>query len=168
MGFRLLSHIAGKALIVAVLGAGSTVSPIHAGAANPYKQLDGSWSGGGTVTPLEGNPEKVSCTATYKTEGVAVTQNVRCAGVEHQFSANFKLTVEGGKISGAWTEQLNDASGGLSGTASGRSIRARLSGQKFAGRMSINVSDQRHTISIVQLDRGSGAYRPVASVSLHR
>jgi len=168
MGFRLLSHTVAKALIVAVLGAGFTAAPTHAGSANPYQKLDGYWSGGGTVTPLKGNAEKVSCVATYKTVGPAVTQNVRCAGVEHKFSASFQLTIQGGKISGAWAEQLYAASGGVSGTASGSSIRARLSGQKFAGRMSINVQDQRHTINIVQLDRGSGAYRPVASVSLHR
>jgi hypothetical protein len=32
--------------------------------------------------------------------------------------------------------------------------------------MSISVSGKGHTINIVQFDQGSGAYRPVANVSL--
>jgi hypothetical protein len=43
-----------------------------------------------------------------------------------------------------------------------------ISGDKFSGRMSINVSGSRHTINIVQLDPKSGTYRPAASVALHR
>jgi len=168
MGLRLLSRIVGKTFVVAVLGVGFAIAPTHAGSANPYQKLNGYWSGGGTVTPLKGNAEKVSCVATYKTVGAAVTQNVRCAGVDHKFSASFKLTYKGGRVSGSWTEQLYAANGAVSGTASGSSVRARISGQKFTGRMSINVSGSRHTINIVQLDKGSGAYRPVASVSLHR
>jgi hypothetical protein len=138
------------------------------GSANPFEKLNGYWSGGGTVTPLKGNPEKVSCRATYKVEGASVVQNVRCTGVDHKFSANFNLTYKSGRISGSWSEAMYAASGGVTGTASGSSVRSRLSGDKFSGRMSIDVSGSRHTITIVQLDKGSGAYRPVASLSLHR
>ena len=143
-------------------------APPLSAAANPYEALNGYWSGGGMVTPLKGAAEKVSCRATYKTEGAAITQNVRCTGVDRKFAASFNLTYKGGQISGTWSEQLYAASGSVSATASGSSIRARLSGNKFTGRMSINVSGSRHTITIVQLDKGSGAYRPVASLSLHR
>jgi hypothetical protein len=168
MGPRSLSPVAVKVLPLAALGVMLAIGLGHAASANPYVKLSGYWSGGGKVTPLKGNAEKVSCRATYKVEGAAVTQTVRCEGVEHKFAATFNLTYEGGKISGSWSEALYAASGGVSGTASGNSIRARLSGQKFAGRMSINVSGSRHTINIVQLDKGSGAYRPVASLALHR
>ena len=78
------------------------------------------------------------------------------------------MTYEGGRISGAWREQVHGASGDVSGTANGSSIRARLSGQTFSGRMRIDVDGPKHTIEIVQRDTGSGAYRPVASISLHR
>lgn len=153
--------LAMTALAVAVPSAWSA-------SANPYGKLNGYWSGGGTVTPLKGNAEKVSCRATYKTEGASVTQNIRCAGVDHKFAASFNLTYKGGRVSGSWSEALYATSGAVTGTASGNSVRVRLSGDKFAGRMSINLSGSRHAITIVQLDKGSGAYRPVANLSLHR
>lgn len=168
MRFRLHAPFVGKLFALTALAFALAASPAEAASSNPYGKLSGYWSGGGTVTPLKGNAEKVSCRATYKTEGAAVTQNIRCAGVDHKFSASFNLTYKGGRISGSWSEALYAASGGVTGTASGNSIRARLGGDKFSGRMSINLSGSRHTISIVQFDRGSGAYRPVASLSLHR
>src|SRR6478672_3802054 len=46
-------------------------------------------------------------------------------------------------------------------------IHARISGDKFSGRMSINVSEAGPEINIVQLNEDTGTYRPAASVSLH-
>ena len=74
-------------------------------------------------------------------------------------SSNYK----GGKISGSWLETTFDASGNVSGSAIGHLVHARISGDKFSGRMSINVSDAGHTINIVQLDNKSGAYHLAAS-----
>jgi hypothetical protein len=166
MRLRLHSVLVGSLLAMTALAV--AVPPARSASANPYGKLNGYWSGGGTVTPLKGNAEKVSCRATYKTEGAKVTQNIRCAGVDHKFAASFNLTYKGGRVSGSWSEALYAASGAVTGTASGNSVRVRLSGDKFAGRMSINLSGSRHAITIVQLDKGSGAYRPVANLSLHR
>jgi hypothetical protein len=47
-------------------------------------------------------------------------------------------------------------------------IHARISGDRFSGRMSINVSGEGHSINIVQLDKASGVYRPVAALALRR
>jgi len=167
MRLRLRSPLLGT-LIVVSLALPSIVLTALPASANPYQQLNGSWTGRGTVTPLEGKPEKVSCNTTYKIEGAAVMQTVRCAGARNAFAGSLELTYDGGRISGTWREQLHGASGGVSGTANGSSIRARLSGQTFTGRMSIDVAGPRHTIEIVQRDARSGAYRPVASISLHR
>ncbi len=93
-----------------------------------------------------------------------------CAAPEPTISSTpaSKLTYKGGKISGSWSETTYDASGSVSGTATGNTVHARISGDKFSGRMSINVSGSRHTINIVQLDKKSGSYRQAASVALHR
>jgi hypothetical protein len=138
------------------------------GSGNPFTLLNGYWTGGGTVTPQKGNAGKVSCRVTYSVAGSAVTQNMRCAGTDYKFNTSSKLTYSGGKISGSWNETTYDASGSVSGTASGNTVHARISGDKFSGRMSINVSGSRHTINIVQLDKKSGSYRQAAKVSLHR
>jgi hypothetical protein len=169
MGPRLFTSFTGKALPAATLMLVAFVAaPAQSAAGNPFNQLNGYWSGGGTVNPLKGNAEKVSCRVTYRVEGSAVAQNMRCAGTDYKFDTSSNLTYQGGRISGSWNENTYSASGGVSGTASGNSVHARISGDKFSGRMSINVSGKRHTINIVQFDKGSGAYRPVASVSLHR
>ena len=39
------------------------------GTGNPFDLLNGYWSGGGTVAPGKGNPEKVSCKVTYNVAG---------------------------------------------------------------------------------------------------
>jgi hypothetical protein len=169
MGFRRLTSLAAKALPTAtLLLVALAASAADSASANPFEKLDGSWSGGGTVNPLKGKPERVSCRATYKVEGAAVAQTLRCAGADYKFDATSNLTYQAGTISGSWNEDNHAAAGDLSGTASGNSVRARISGDKFSGRLSINMSGSRHTINIVQYDMGSGAYRPVASVSLHR
>jgi hypothetical protein len=168
MGLRWFSPLVGTPLAVCSLALLIIVLAAPEVLANPYKQLNGSWTGTGTVMPLKGSPEKVSCDIAYKSKGALVMQNVRCAGANHKFAATLELTLEGGRIDGAWREQVRGASGGVSGTANGSSIRARLSGQTFNGRMSIDVAGPTHTIEIVQRDEGSGAYRPVASIAMHR
>jgi len=166
---RMFTRHAGNALAAATLVLVTfTTSSVQCASANPFEKLNGNWSGGGTVNPLKGRHERVGCRATYRVEGAAVVQNMRCAGTDYKFDASSSLTYEGGRISGWWNENTRDAAGSVSGTANGNSVRARISGDKFSGRVSINVSGSRHTINIVEYDKGSGAYRPVASVSLHR
>ncbi len=138
------------------------------GTGNPFDLLNGFWSGGGTVAPGKGNPEKVSCKVTYNVQGSAVTQTLRCASTDYKFNTSSTLTYSGGKINGSWSETTYAAAGSVSGTASGNTVHAIISGDKFSGRMSINVSGSSHTINIVQLDPKSGSYRQAASVALHR
>jgi len=166
---RIFTRHAGKALPAATLALVTlATSSVQCASANPFEKLNGHWSGGGMVNPLKGSPERVGCRATYRVEGATVMQNMRCAGTDYKFDASSNLTYEDGRISGSWNEDTRDATGSVSGTANGNSVRARISGDKFSGRVSINVSGSRHTINIVEYDKSSGAYRSVASISLHR
>ena len=173
MAFRLFTTATAGLLSVAMLLLIALVSmPAESatkkGSGNPFVLLNGYWAGGGTVTPPRGAAEKVSCRVTYSVAGSAVTQNMRCAGTDYKFNTSSRLTYNGGQISGSWNETTYDASGSVSGTATANTVHARISGDKFSGRMSINVSGSRHTINIVQLDGKSGSYRQAANVSLHR
>ena len=98
----------------------------------------------------------------------ASRRHLRCAGEDYRINATNKLTNKGGKIKGSWNEATYDANGGVTGTAKDKTIHARISGDKFSGRMSINVSDTGHEINIMQLNEDTGTYRQAASVSLHR
>jgi hypothetical protein len=171
MGYRLLSSSTRKAVPLAALMIAATPAVSSAAskaAGSPFDQLSGDWKGGGTVTPAKGNPTKVSCKATYKTAGSALTQHLRCAGSDYSIDATLKLTDKGGKIKGSWNEKTYDANGGVTGTAKDNLIHARISGDKFSGRMSLNVSDSGHEINIIQFNEDTGTYRMAASLSLHR
>src|SRR6185436_20222395 len=57
---------------------------------NPFDILKGYWTGGGTVTPVKGNPERVSCKVTYMVAGASVSQTMRCAGTDYKFNTSSK------------------------------------------------------------------------------
>jgi hypothetical protein len=136
--------------------------------ANPFDDLKGSWRGGGTISPLGGKPERVSCRATYGGAGASLTQQLTCnaASFSIQISANMNVSAE--KLSGSWSEARFGASGNVSGLARGNTILARISGAKFNGRMNINVSRGGHSIALQQTDPGSGKLMPVANLKLSR
>jgi hypothetical protein len=156
--------------LAALVLAASLVASSNAAtpAGNLFEQLSGDWKGGGTVTPAKGDPMKVACKATYKVTESNLSQNLRCAGTDYRIDAILKLTDKSGKIRGSWNEKTYDANGAVTGTAKNDTIHARISGDKFSGRMSINLSDGGLEINIVQLNEDTGTYRPAASLSLHR
>lgn len=173
MGYRLFSSLTREALPLAALVVTAVlIAPAGAAdpkaAGSPFDALSGEWKGGGTVTPAKGEPLKVACKATYKVTGGTLAQHLRCAGEDYSINATTKLTNKGGKIKGSWNEATYDANGGVTGTAKDKTIHARISGDKFSGRMSINVSDTGHEINIMQLNEDTNTYRQAASVSLHR
>ena len=149
MGYRLFSSSAHWAMPLAALALAAAWRfhlrvRLPTAAGNPFDRLSGDWKGGGTVTPAKGDPVKVACKATYKVTGSNLSQDLRCAGSDYRIDATLKLTDKGGKIRGSWNEKTYDANGGVTGTAKDNSIHARISGDKFSGRMSINVSDAGH------------------------
>lgn len=160
---RSFSPFTMPALVAACLLAGTVAASAEAG--SPFEALKGEWKGGGTVTPMGGDPVKVTCKVTYELSGETLAQNFRCAGEDTSIKTETKMTDKGGKITGTWLERTYDRTGGLNGTATDKTIHARISGDKFSGRMSVNLTDKGHTINILQLDKGSGTYRPVAAMS---
>src|ERR1700687_4260269 len=103
MGYRLFSSLTRKALpLAALILAASLASPAEAAGpkamgGNPFDQLKAYWKGGGTVTPMNGKSEKVSCRVTYNVAGSAVSQTMRCAGTDYKINTSTKLTYKGGK-----------------------------------------------------------------------
>jgi hypothetical protein len=173
MAYRLLSTMTLMSLpavlmILAAALAAPAVAADSKTSGTPFEALAGEWQGGGTVTPNKGEPLKVACKATYKVNGATLLQRLRCAGEDYSINATTKLTNKAGKIKGSWNEATYDANGGVTGTARDNIIHARISGDKFSGRMSINVSGTGHEINIMQLNEDTKVYRQAASVSLHR
>jgi hypothetical protein len=137
-------------------------------ASNPFEQLSGDWTGGGTVTPAKGGPKKVDCNATYKVAGSNLSQDLTCTGDDYEIEVKLKLADKSGKVKGTWTEAIYDASGAVTGTAKPNLIHAIIRGDKFSGRMSITVTDVGHSINILQLNEDTRTYRLVTSLRLRR
>jgi hypothetical protein len=133
-----------------------------------FEQLKGDWTGGGTVVPGKGGPKKVDCNVTYDLAGSTLSQDMSCTGDDYEIEAKLNLTDKAGKVKGTWTEAIYDASGAVTGTAKQNLIHAIIRGDKFSGRMSINVTDAGHSINIVQLNENTGTYRLVTSLRLRR
>jgi hypothetical protein len=155
-------------MMLLVVAAFASVEAGAAAEGNPFDQLKGDWTGGGVVTPAKGGTKKVTCKVTYAVSGSTATQNMVCNGDDYQFDAKSKFKNNGGKLTGSWNEVIYDASGNISGTAGGDTVHARISGDKFSGRMSIVISADRHTINMVQLDPKTNVYRESAAFVLHR
>jgi hypothetical protein len=111
MAPRMLPNWIGKVapvltLLLALLSIPSDAATKKAapkGTGNPFDTLKGYWTGGGTVTPVKGNSERVSCKVTYNVAGASVSQSMRCAGTDYKFNTS-SSTYSGGKISGSWAE----------------------------------------------------------------
>jgi len=137
-------------------------------AGNPFEKLSGDWTGEGTVKTKDGPLKKVSCKVNYKVTGSNLAQNLSCTGDDYEIEAKLSLSDKDGKVKGKWTEAIYDASGEVVGKAHEDIIRAVIRGDKFSGRMSLKVTDQGHSINILQLNEDTGIYRLVTSLNLHR
>jgi hypothetical protein len=137
-------------------------------ASNPFELLKGNWQGGGTVKPSKGGPKEVTCKVGYKVSGSTLNQTMSCTGDDYEIEAKLKLTDKAGKVKGNWTEAIYDASGAVTGTTREDAVRAVIRGDKFSGRMSLKLTEEGHTINILQLDEQTGVYRLVTSLRLSR
>lgn len=160
------AKLATLALIASFCALGFAISAKAAD--NPFEQLKGDWTGGGTVWLTDGKVKKVDCKAVYKVSGSNLAQNLECTGDDYEIEAQLKLSDKGGKVKGSWNEVIYDASGAVSGKARPDIIRAIIRGDKFSGRLSLKVTDQGHTINIVQLNEKTGTYRLASSLAFHR
>lgn len=156
------SHFAAAGLLAVTLVAGGA-----AHAASPLSPLAGTWSGGGTLSTSDGQQERLRCRASYDVaaSGSEVRLNLRCASESYNFDLAGNAEYNGGAISGQWTEATRNASGTISGRASGDHIEASARGDSFSANLSLTTRGDRQTVSI----RPQGAANITAvSLSLSR
>jgi hypothetical protein len=144
---------------------GVCTGPVAA-ASGPFAALAGSWSGEGTVMVSNGTNERLRCRATYHVQGQGqdLDLNLRCASDSYNFNLLSTARSEGGAISGSWSETTRNASGSLSGRASGRQILVSARGGSFAANLLVVTHDNRQSVSI----RATGADVTGADIMLSR
>ena len=136
---------ASTGLSVAISAAVMTLAG-PASASEAFDSLKGSWSGGGSVSFSSGESEKLRCTARYTGGGSNLGFNMKCASSSAQINLTGDLS-GGSKVSGSWSENSYSLSGNASGSASGTSVRVKISGGAN-GYLTLSVSGSRHTIAL--------------------
>jgi len=118
-------------------------------AAGPIEDLDGYWTGSGTVVHSEGN-ERVKCAVRYRVGrgGTQIKQTLRCASPDYSINAAAELNVNGSQVEGSWEEKTYSASGQVSGRYTGGSFVLTIKGATFTATMNMELSACKQSIQI--------------------
>lgn len=126
-----------------------TALAASAAAAGPIDDLNGYWTGGGTVLFSEGN-ERVKCAVIYKVGqgGTKIKQTMRCASADYSISATAELNVRGAQVDGTWEEKTYSATGQISGRYTGSTFVLSIKGANFSAAMNVALSGCKQSITI--------------------
>ncbi len=117
---------------------------------NPFAQLAGGWSGGGTIDLANGRHEPIKCRASYD---VLDTQNklqlnINCASESYKFDLRASATYSADAITGNWSEATRNAAGTLSGKVEGAGFRVVAKGQSFGADMNLVTQGNKQSVTI--------------------
>jgi hypothetical protein len=152
---------AGLLLLAALCLPGSAA---RAAVSSPFAAMAGSWSGGGVLNTSDGGQERLRCRANYDVAGTELRLNLRCASDSYNIDLSGNVEYRSGTISGEWTEASHNASGTISGRASGDHIEAAARGDGFSADLSLTTRGGRQYVSI----RPQGTSISSVSLALNR
>ena len=133
-------------------------------AAGPLAPFSGNWLGNGTITPMNGAPERIRCRSTNRAEDRSLTLSLRCASDSYKFEFTSDVSSEGGNISGSWNEVTRGIFGQLAGRIAGGRIVATAAAVGVSASVSITVHGNSLSVSI----RSPGSEISEVSVSMSR
>lgn len=135
---------ASAVLLPALLQAGA------AHAQSPFSGLHGVWSGNGQIRLENGATENIKCNAYYtsRDDGAGLGIALRCASQSYKIELRSKILSQSGRISGSWEERTFNASGTVSGQATGGRISMSVAGGGFTGSMAVNTSGASQSVAI--------------------
>jgi len=142
------SRLTRTALLLASLtlpGSAALAAPV-----SPFTAMAGTWAGGGVLSTTDGQQEQLRCRASYDVAGAGdqLRLNLRCASASYNFDLAGDVEYRGGAISGSWSESSRNASGTISGRASGDHVEAAARGDSFSAHLSLTTRGGRQTVSI--------------------
>jgi len=142
------SRLTRTALLLASLtlpGSAALAAPV-----SPFTAMAGTWAGGGVLSTTDGQQEQLRCRASYDLAGAGdqLRLNLRCASASYNFDLASDVEYRGGAISGSWSESSRNASGTISGRASGDHVEAAARGDSFSAHLSLTTRGGRQTVSI--------------------
>ena len=148
-----------------------TGSPGHAqssaqAAASPVAELEGAWSGTGTISLSNGTNERIRCRAAYQvTEaGRLLSQDLRCASDSYKFELQTTVAHQGGSISGTWNETTRAVVGTISGRISGNTIHAVATAPAVSANLALVTKGNQQSVTI----QSPGSEVSEVSITLRR
>jgi len=114
----------------------------------PFAGLEGTWSGGGSVTLDDGSSERIRCRATYRVGGANMTMSLTCASDAYKFNLAADVQAQGNAVSGSWSESSRNVSGNLEGRGGGGNFQVVASAPGFNADISLRTSGRRQSVSI--------------------
>ena len=132
--------------LVGLLAFASAVAAL----ASPIEDMNGYWSGNGSVVLSNGSTERVKCSVFYKVSegGTQIRQSMRCASADYKIDALAELRVRGERVSGSWEEKTYSATGEVSGRFADNNFVLSIKGANFTAAMSVSLSNCKQNISI--------------------
>ena len=139
-----------KALAGLVVAASAMVLGPGLAQSDPLGDLNGFWSGTGSVVLSGGNTERVKCQVFYKSgEGsTQIRQTMRCASTDYTINSLAELRVKGNQVTGSWEERTYSAKGEVTGRYSGEGFVLSIQGANFTAAMNVSLSNCKQSISI--------------------
>jgi hypothetical protein len=110
-------------------------------AATSFDNLEGGWSGSGSMKPKDGAWERVRCKVAYNVTkpDKAISLDLRCASDAYKMSLSANIEQNGTQLSGNWFEHEYRQGGKISGTNSDGVIEARIEGETVAALVTIKT-----------------------------
>jgi len=145
--------------------------------AEPLLSLGGEWAGAGWASRGPDAPrERVRCRLTNRVDQALVRLSVsgRCAAPGRRFDLSGRMTAQGGRLRGRWSNPFGGGAADISGRSRGRtmtlSFRGRDpdTGERFKGQMRWTVGDDRFTITTASAPINGETYRVVGEISFAR
>lgn len=158
--------VTGLALAVALGWAGVQVA---AAASGPFADLQGRWSGTGTIREQGQTPERVRCSADYRPRGSTgheIDLGLRCNSDNYNFDLSGQFQADSGnQISGRWTERSRGIGGTVVGNIRGNRIQIHVESSAFAATVYLTTRDRQQSVTI---DSQAAGQVVQASITLRR
>jgi hypothetical protein len=157
-------RILGAGILVA--GLSTLASPGLSQRGGPFTGLQGTWTGGGSITINTGARENIRCRVTYHVSGGGNTlqQSLRCASDSYRFDLAASVSHSGGSLSGTFSESSRGVGGRLNGRVSGNRITALAEGSGFSATLTVVTTGDRQTVTI----RSPGSEVSDVSINLRK
>lgn len=144
---------AAAAAVAAVMLTGAPARP--ADAPGPFEAFAGRWVGEGRLgfrasDNSQINTEQVKCRVTYQPSdnGNGLHQSIRCAAQGGNIEVQTDVRHAAGALSGTWKELTRDWSGAVTGTATDKALRVRISSDNLSANMNIQLREKKQIIEI--------------------